>query len=47
MKPPGWLVLQKPYKGTLAPDGKSVVFTFKVRWWHPGLWIELAKRRFR
>ena len=40
---PGWLVQQPPYKGTLSEDGRSVVMTFRVRWWHPGLWLSLAR----
>ena len=42
MKPPGWMVLQEPKRGRLSEDGRSVVFTYRLRLWHPGLWLVLA-----
>jgi hypothetical protein len=45
VKPPGWLKSIGPSKGVLSADGKAVVFTFRVRWWHPGYW--LARWRYR
>lgn len=41
MKPPGWLVpVGKPYR----KDGE-LVQDWHVRLWHPGLWLELVRRR--
>lgn len=37
---PGWLVIEPPYKGRLSDDGKSAVFTVRIRRWHPTfLWL--------
>ena len=41
MKPPGWIKFVR--WGDVAPDGKSVTMIAKVRWWHPGLWLELLR----
>ena len=41
MKPPGWMV--QVDKGTLAPDGRSVIVTFRIRRWHPGLWLAVVR----
>lgn len=41
MKPPGWIVpVGKPYRR----DGQ-VWQDFRVRWWHPGLWLSLLRSR--
>lgn len=41
MKPPAWIVPVGDYE--LSPDGKEVVITFRVRRWHPGLWLHLLR----
>jgi hypothetical protein len=40
---PGWLV--QVGRPELAPDGRSVILTMRVRRWHPGLWLALLHRR--
>jgi hypothetical protein len=45
-KMPGWIEVMPPRKGELSADGKSVVYTFRVRKWHPGFWWALLRRGF-
>jgi hypothetical protein len=44
---PGWMKQVPPYKGVLSEDGRSVVLTFRIRRWHPGLWVVLIKHVLR
>lgn len=44
MKPPGYL--KQVGNGTLSEDGKSAVFTFQIRRWHPRLWFDLLRYIF-
>lgn len=41
MRAPGYL--RQVGSGELAPDGRSVVVTFRLRLWHPGLWLDVAR----
>lgn len=42
MKPPGWIVIENE-----RVEGGQYVFDLRVRYWHPGFWLFVARELWR
>lgn len=47
MRLPGWLLMVDKASARVSDDGSHVVIDFRVRYWHPGLWLEILRARWR